>query len=155
MLFDLPAVAERARARFAAAGLARRAQRRRRRLPARRRCRTGADVVSLVRVVHDHDDAAALAHPARGAHARCRPAARCCSPSRWPARRGAEPIGDAYFGFYLLAMGTRPAAHAPASCARMLRAAGLRRACGSVPTRMPLQTGLLRARAALTIRCDV
>ena len=60
MLFDLPAVAERAKARFKEAGLDRRAQTfggdfRADPLP------EGADIISLVRVIHDHDDDAALA----------------------------------------------------------------------------------------------
>ena len=39
---------------------------------------------------------------------------------------GAEPIGDAYFGFYLLAMGSgRP--RTPSELRRLLREAGLRR----------------------------
>jgi demethylspheroidene O-methyltransferase len=54
-MFDLPAVAEQARARLAAAGLAARIQAHggdffRDVLPA------GADVITLVRIVHDHDD---------------------------------------------------------------------------------------------------
>ena len=59
ILFDLPAVAERGRARLAAAGLAARATAvggdfRTDPLP------DGADIVSLIRVIHDHDDDAAL-----------------------------------------------------------------------------------------------
>ncbi len=59
MLFDLPAVAERAAAAFAAAGLSQRAQTfggdfRTGPLP------DGADIISLVRVIHDHDDDAAM-----------------------------------------------------------------------------------------------
>src|SRR4051812_15527916 len=58
-LFDLPAVAERARAAFDAAGLAGRAEVfggdfTHGPLP------RGADIVSLVRIIHDHDDARAL-----------------------------------------------------------------------------------------------
>ena len=61
MLFDLPAVAERARARFDRGRAGRPGPGVRRRFPHRRRCRTGADIVSLVRVIHDHNDDAALA----------------------------------------------------------------------------------------------
>ena len=46
----------------------------------------GFDLVTLVRVVHDHDDAVAAALLAR-VHAALPPAARCSSPSRWPRRR--------------------------------------------------------------------
>ena len=43
---------------------------------------------------------------------------------------GAEPIGDAYFGFYLLAMGSgRP--RTPAELARLLARAGFPRAARS------------------------
>ena len=59
-LFDLPSVAEQARLRFERDGLAPRAQAIggdlfRDALP------TGADLISLVRVIHDHDDAPAQA----------------------------------------------------------------------------------------------
>jgi demethylspheroidene O-methyltransferase len=143
VLFDLPAVAARAEARLADTGLADRV-----RvvggdfflnpLPA------GADIVSLVRVVHDHDDAAALALlravrralPADGTLILAEPMS---------GTPGAEPIGDAYFGFYLLAMGSgRP--RTPAELETLLQRAGfghIRR----VPTRMPLQVCLIVARA--------
>jgi demethylspheroidene O-methyltransferase len=101
-LFDLPAVAARAEARLAALGLR------------ERTAVTGgdfhsdplpvaADVISLIRVLHDHDDEAAVAllHavrralPSRGTLLVAEPMA---------GTPGAEPAGDAYFGFYLLAM---------------------------------------------------
>ena len=76
MLFDLPAVAARAA----------RALRGRRPVGARRapsaaisaptRCRRGADLVTLVRVLHDHDDATVRAL-LRAVRAACRRAARC------------------------------------------------------------------------------
>jgi demethylspheroidene O-methyltransferase len=104
MLFDLPAVAATAAARFAAAGLAERARAiggsfRNGPLP------QGADIISLVRVVHDHDDevvrgllrAAYAALPLGGTLLLAEPMA---------ATPGAERMGDAYFGFYLLAMGS-------------------------------------------------
>jgi demethylspheroidene O-methyltransferase len=103
VLFDLPEVADIARRSFAAAGLAGRAVAvggdfRRDPLP------SGADFVTLVRVLHDHDDAVALdllkairkALPAQGVLALAEPM------SETP---GAEASGDAYFGFYLMAMG--------------------------------------------------
>ena len=65
----------------------------------------GADIVSLVRVIHDHDDDAVMtllravrrALPAGGTLLIAEPISGV---------RGAEPIGDAYFAFYLLAMGS-------------------------------------------------
>jgi demethylspheroidene O-methyltransferase len=141
MLFDLPAVAERARARFQRAGLAQRASVfggsfLSDALP------PGADVASLVRVVHDHDDASAMtilralrqALPAPGRLLLAEPMA---------GTPGAEAMGDAYFGFYLLAMGKgRP--RSAAELIAMLGAAGFATA-RLVPTRMPLQTQLIVA----------
>jgi demethylspheroidene O-methyltransferase len=142
VLFDLPPVAERARARLAAAGLADRARAvggdfLADPLP------EGADVVSLVRVVHDHDDAAALALlravrralPDDGALLLAEPMS---------GTPGAEPSGDAYFGFYLLAMGSgRP--RTAGELVAMLGAAGFGRV-RPVPTRNPLVARLLVAR---------
>jgi demethylspheroidene O-methyltransferase len=56
---------------------------------------------------------------------------------------GAEPMGDAYFGFYLLAMGQgRP--RSAAELAAMLQQAGFARV-RPLRTDLPLQTGLLLA----------
>jgi demethylspheroidene O-methyltransferase len=60
------------------------------------------------------------------------------------ATPGAEPIGDAYFGFYLLAMG-RGRARTPARLANLLIEAGFE-APRLIPTRIPLQTRLMIAR---------
>jgi demethylspheroidene O-methyltransferase len=102
-LFDLPRVAALAQDRFEALGLSGRAEAiggdmLRDRLP------RGADVASLIRVLHDHDDEsvrvilAAIrdALPPGGVLIVAEPMA---------GARGAEPMGEAYFGFYLLAMG--------------------------------------------------
>ena len=59
---------------------------------------------------------------------------------------GAEPIGDAYFGFYLLAMG-RGRPRSARELTGLLQAAGFGRV-RLLPTRMPLQTGLLLAQPA-------
>jgi demethylspheroidene O-methyltransferase len=103
MLFDLPSVAGRGLELLTSAGLGSRVEVTHGNflsdaLP------HGADLVSLVRVLHDHDDASVkillgavrealtehgtilIAEPMSGVH-------------------GAEPVGDAYFGMYLLAMG--------------------------------------------------
>lgn len=144
ILFDLPPVADRARTRFAAAGISDRATAvggdfHADPLP------TGADVISLIRVIHDHDDAQALsilesvrrALPPGGTLLLAEPLA---------GTRGAEPVGDAYFGFYLMAMGQgRPRTRAAVEA--LLRLAGFRRPRW-VRTRIPLQTGLLVARSA-------
>jgi demethylspheroidene O-methyltransferase len=141
-VFDLPAVAERARAQFAAQGLADRARAHGGNfftdaLPA------GADVVSLVRVMFDHDDDSVLrilravrrTLPDDGVLLVAEPMA---------ATAGARPMGDAYFGFYLLAMGKGRSRSAD-ELGALLRAAGFTRV-RMARTKMPLQTGLLIAR---------
>lgn len=104
MLFDLPAVADKAREKFRTVGLSSRAVAvggsfLADDLPA------GADIVSLVRVIHDHDDASVMTllravHRALPDNGTLLIAEPICG------IRGAEPIGDAYFAFYLLAMGS-------------------------------------------------
>jgi demethylspheroidene O-methyltransferase len=142
MLFDLPAVAERARARFEAAGVATRAQCfsgdfRAAGLP------TGADAISLIRVAFDHDDATVLAL-LRAAHAAL-PAGGTlllAEPMVVPGRD--EPSGAAYFGLYLLAMGPgRP--RSAERLAALISAAGFTDV-QQRQTRTPLQVGLLSAR---------
>lgn len=139
MLFDLPAVAQRARGRLRASGLAERAtvvggDLFSDPLPA------GADVISLVRIIHDHDDGPAM-EILRAAH-RALPAGGTLLLAEPMARtRGALPMGDAYFGLYLLAMGHgRPRTRDELGA--MLTAAGFR-APKRVRTRRPMLTQLL------------
>ncbi|MBL6079097.1 methyltransferase domain-containing protein [Belnapia sp. T18] len=141
MLFDLPAVAERARPRFAAAGMADRASLHggdvtTDALP------QGADILSLVRVIHDHDDDRALAI-LRAARAALPPGGTLLLAEPMAATRGAEPIGEAYFGFYLLAMGTGRA-RTPAELSVLLRQAGFT-APRLRPTRTPLLVRVMTA----------
>jgi demethylspheroidene O-methyltransferase len=103
MLFDVPAVAERARIRLADNGLAARTRVhggdfRADPLP------KGADLITLVRVVLDHDDAAAL-QILKGARAALAPGGTLLVAETMAETSGAENMGDAYFGFYLMAMG--------------------------------------------------
>lgn len=142
MLFDLPAVAYRARARFAEAGLAGRAETfggsfLTDALP------RGADAISLVRVLHDHDDEAAMTI-LRAAHAALPADGTLLLAEPMSATRGAEPVGEAYFGFYLLAMGRGRPRTASENHA-MLRAAGFR-STRSIGTGTPLLTALIVAR---------
>jgi demethylspheroidene O-methyltransferase len=140
-LFDLPPVAERARLRFDAAGLSARVEAvggdfRNQALP------RGADLISLVRIVHDHDDEDALALlravraalPAGGALLLAEPMADT---------PGAQAAGDAYFGFYLLAMGQGRPRTVP-RLTDMLLQAGFDRV-RLLPTRTPLLTRVLLA----------
>jgi demethylspheroidene O-methyltransferase len=142
ILFDLPAVAERARARFEAAGIAHRATAvggsfLGDALP------EGADAVSLVRVLHDHDDEAALAL-LRAVRRVLPPEGRLILAEPMAGTPGAERVGDAYFGFYLLAMGSgRP--RTPGEIIQMLRAAGFGRT-RLLRTRRPLLACLIVAR---------
>jgi demethylspheroidene O-methyltransferase len=143
VLFDLPAVADQASERFRTAGLSSRAVAiggsfLTSRLP------EGADIVSLVRVIHDHDDfnvmtllrAAHRALPGNGTLLIAEPISGVL---------GTEPIGDAYFAFYLLAMGSgRPRTFT--RLREMLSETGfvdiaLR------PAGMPLLTSVITARA--------
>ncbi|MGY0195762.1 methyltransferase [Leptothrix sp. BB-4] len=140
-VFDLPEVAERARARLARAGLAGRS-----RvwagsflhdpLPA------GADLVTLLRVVHDHDDAAVVR--LLQAVWRClAPGGRLLLAEPMAGTPGADAMGDAYFGFYLLAMGQgrpRPVERLEA----LLREAGFQRV-RRIATRQPLLVQVLSA----------
>jgi demethylspheroidene O-methyltransferase len=101
-LVDLPAVADRARARFAAAGLAARAEAHGRDF-LRDDLPKGADVVTLIRIVHDQDDARAL-QLLRNIRAAVEPGATLLVIEAMSGVKGAEPL-DAYYGFYTLAMG--------------------------------------------------
>lgn len=142
-LFDLPAVAARAQARFAAAGLAQRARAAggdffNDVLP------TGADVATLVRVVHDHDDARVMTL-LRAVHAALPPGGTLLLAEPMAGTPGAQAMGDAYFGFYLLAMG-RGQPRTAQRLTAMLQQAGFE-GVRLLPTRMPLQTQVLLARA--------
>jgi len=144
ILFDLPAVAERARARFQREGLGDRAMAiggdvRRDPLP------WGADVVSLIRVLHDHDDQDAQ-NFARAAYQALPQGGRLLVAEPMSGTPGAEPIGDAYFGFYLLAMGSgRP--RTPAELREMLFEVGFDRV-RQIRTIRPMLTQLLVAQRA-------
>jgi demethylspheroidene O-methyltransferase len=103
----------------------------------------GADVVTLVRVLHDHDDdvAAALLDSVRRS---LPPGGTLVIAEPMAETRGAEPVGDAYFGLYLWAMGSgRP--RRPDEIAAMLSRAGFVR-IRSVATRTPLIAGVIVAR---------
>ena len=103
-LFDLPAVVPQAEARFAAAGLSARTTI----APGSFRTDTlpsGADAISLIRVLYDHTDATVAELLAKCFAAL--PAGGRLIVSE-PMRGGAKPerAGDAYFALYTLAMGT-------------------------------------------------
>jgi demethylspheroidene O-methyltransferase len=121
MLYDLPAVAELARARLGAAGLTERISISSgdfftQPLP------RGADIVTLVRVLHDHDDRGVISLltnirrtlPDDGVLLIAEPMSETAD---------ANVIADAYFGLYLLAMGSGRA-RSPGELGRLLQATG-------------------------------
>jgi|GEM_PF-18654 len=142
-LFDLPAVAARARTRLEQAGLGDRSH-----------CDggnfhadalpQGADVLSLVRVLLDHDDASVQQLLIR-ARAALKPGGVLLVAEAMAGAPGAETVGDAYFAFYLMAMG-KGRARRPAELHAMLKLAGFRKS-KELPTRFPIQTGLIVAHA--------
>ena len=141
-LFDLPAVADQAAQRMTRSGLSGRV-----RLASgdffADALPTGADVISLVRVLLDHDDASAL-RILRQAHAALPPGGTLLVAETLSGVRGAETISDAYFGFYLLAMGKgRP--RSADEIRNLLSKAGFRD-IRLKHTRRPLLTQLMTAR---------
>jgi demethylspheroidene O-methyltransferase len=150
MLFDLPAVAHRARERLAAAGLSHRATVTsgdflRGPLP------RGADIVTLVRVVHDHEDGDALALlrnirralPVDGVLLIAEPMSGTAGP---------DVVADAYFGFYLLAMGAGRA-RTVKEVNQLLQRAGFE-AGRRVATRRPMLTSVLITRPSTEVSAD-
>ena len=140
-LFDLASVAECARARLSRSGIGERVNViggdfKSDALP------RGADIVALVRIVHDHDDPVVLMLlrkireilPANGALLIAEPLA---------GTPGAERVGDAYFGFYLLAMGQgRP--RTVGELSGMLRESGFGHV-RALRTRRPMLTAAILA----------
>jgi len=141
-LFDLPPVAARARERLSEAGLFERANIHSGsfltdRLP------SGADLISLVRIIHDHsdDDVMRLLRACRESIA---PGGTLLVAEPMADAPGAAPMGDAYFGFYLAAMGGGRPRNA-ARLARMLGDAGFAGARVH-RSRIPLIASVMTAR---------
>jgi len=143
-LFDLPAVTQRARIRLGREGLADRAQVHggdftRDPLP------RGADVATLLRVLHDHDDATVRVL-LRAVHAALEPGGTVIVAEPMRETRGEAAMGDAYFGLYLLAMGSGRM-RSPQEIASLLGEAGFRDP-RPLRTALPLQASALTARRA-------
>jgi demethylspheroidene O-methyltransferase len=143
MLFDLPAVVTRAESRLRRAGLADRTKFvggnfHAEPLP------EGADVASLVRILLDHDDES-VNRLLRKVHSALPRGGTLLVAEAMAGVRGAEPVGDAYFNFYLMAMG-KGRARRPNELEAMLTGAGFRK-IRRYATRYPIQTGLLVAEA--------
>ena len=142
MLFDLPPVAEQARKRFEQSHGVNEVS-----------CHggsvfdnelpTGADVVSLVRVVHDHDDDEALAILKR-CHAALPAGGTLLLAEPMGLEKVGDPATDAYFGFYLHAMG-RGRPRTAQELRALIARAGFSR-CTSLRTHLPMLTSLLVAK---------
>lgn len=104
----------------------------------------GYDLVSLIRILHDHDDAPAQALLGI-IRASLAPGARLLIAEPMARIPGAEPMGEAFFGLYLWAMGSgRP--RSPADIMAMVRAAGFSSA-RSVATAQPVNASIIIAQA--------
>lgn len=140
-LFDLPAVGARAADALGAAGLGDRVAITggnflTESLP------QGHDLVTLIRVLHDHDDDPAR-QLLRNIHAALPPGGRLLIAEPMAETPGSEPAGDAYFGLYLWAMGSgRP--RSSAEIGAMLAEAGFRRS-RRVRTSIPLTVSVMLA----------
>ncbi len=104
----------------------------------------GYDMVSLIRILHDHDDG-----PAQALLANIRkslaPGARLLIAEPMARIPGAEPMGEAFFGLYLWAMGSgRP--RSPVEITAMLRAAGFA-SIRPVATAQPVNASVILAQA--------
>lgn len=141
-LFDLPQVADLAKENFIQQGIQQRVEVfggdfLQDSLPA------GADLVTLVRVAHDHPDA----HVKTILRSICKSlplggTLLLAEPMAQPS--GEAPLGDAYFHFYLLAMGSGRL-RTPKELMDMMEEAGFSH-IEIVPNPMPLQTRILLGR---------
>ncbi|MEM6857426.1 MAG: methyltransferase [Pseudomonadota bacterium] len=86
----------------------------------------GYDLVSLVRILHDHDDAPA-ASILRNIRESLQPGQRLLIAEPMAQIPGAEPMGEAFFGFYLWAMGSGRA-RSPSEIIAMTKIAGFSKA---------------------------
>lgn len=150
MLFDLPAVAARAAAGLTETGLGSRAETFGGAFPDDPLPR-GADLVSLVRVVHDHDDDKVRAL-LRAVHTALPPGGTLLIAEPLAGTPGAEAMADAYFGFYLLAMGSGRCRTA-AELTSLLAEAGFDDV-REITTRRPLLTRLLVSKRVDTVLCN-
>lgn len=142
-VFDLPAVTQRAKAQFEAAGLAKRSDVfggdfLQGQVP------KGGDIISLVRILHDHDDQAVMTI-LRAVHAALPRNGVLMVAEPMSAAPAPDPMAEAYFGFYLLAMG-RGRARRPAEIAQMVREAGFT-STHMAPTRTPMLVRVLIAQS--------
>jgi demethylspheroidene O-methyltransferase len=140
-LFDLPAVAPSARIRFEQAGLSARVDI----VPGSFRddtLPTGADAISLVRVLYDHQDAT-VAVLLAAAHRALPPKGRLIISEPMTGGDRPQRAGDAYFALYCMAMRTGQA-RSTAQISALLARAGF----GAIrihPSRRPFVTTVIQA----------
>ncbi len=105
---------------------------------------TGYDIISLVRILHDHND-----EPASKLLANIRtslaPGGRLLIAEPMARVPGAEGMGEAFFGMYLWAMGSGRA-RSSAEITEMLRAAGFS-SIRSIATPQPVNASIVVAKA--------
>lgn len=102
----------------------------------------GYDIITLVRILHDHDDEIAQDLLSK-IHESLPPRGRLLIVEPMAESAGAERMGDAYFGLYLWAMGSgRP--RSAATVKKMLQNAGFS-AIKMVPTGLPIITSAIVA----------
>lgn len=142
MLLDLPAVADQAKRHFEASQIA---------------CEciggnmltdalpVGADIISLVRVVHDHNDEEALAL-LRNCHDALPTGGTILLAEPMAVERVGDPTTDAYFGFYLHAMG-RGRPRTATELTALLAKAGFIGA-KQIPTQLPMLVRMISARSS-------
>lgn len=104
----------------------------------------GYDVVSLVRILHDHDDEPAM-KLLKNIRSSLAPGAQLLIAEPMARVAGAEGMGEAFFGMYLWAMGSGRA-RSPEQIAMMARKAGFART-KSMPTAQPINASILIAYA--------
>jgi demethylspheroidene O-methyltransferase len=139
--FDLPGVAARARARFHAEGIDDRASAHGGsffddELP------KGFDLITLNRVLHDHDDIHAM-QLLKAIHLAVPPGGSLLLTEPMADTPGAKAMGHAYFGMYLWAMG-RGRSRSAETISAMLREAGFSQ-IREIKTSIPLQARILLA----------
>ncbi|MGC6399084.1 methyltransferase [Sphingomonas sp. FW199] len=102
----------------------------------------GYDLITLIRIAHDHDDSVVAALFSK-IHAALPPGGRLLIVEPMARVASAERMGDAYFGLYLWAMGQgRPRSERELTA--MLTASGFA-SVQSVPTALPLITSAIVA----------
>ena len=103
----------------------------------------GADVASLIRVIFDHDDSR-VAILLRNVFNALEPGGSLILAEPMAGTPGQEAMGDAYFGFYLLAMGRgRPRTQSEISA--MLQKAGFE-SISLLPSAIPLNAQILHCK---------